>query len=46
MLNFAICDDNANNLHKLSNMLESIFIENDLEAQICFKTSISTDLSA
>lgn len=44
MLNFAIYDANTNDLHKLSDMLESIFIENNLEAQTCFKTSSSTDL--
>ena len=38
MLNFAICDDNLNILDKLEKMLEIIFIKNNFEASVCFKT--------
>ena len=38
MLNFVICDDNLNILEKLSQMLEKIFIKNDYEAKITFKS--------
>ena len=34
MLNFVICDDNQNILDKLSKMLESIFIEHNIDAEI------------
>ena len=43
MLNFLICDDNINLLNKLSNMLESIFIQYKLNAQVVFKATNSTD---
>ena len=36
MLNFAICDDNFNILSKISKMLESIFINNNLDGKIVF----------
>ena len=39
MLNFIICDDNDNILNKLAQMLESIFIKNNFDAQILLKTS-------
>ena len=38
MLNFVICDDNLNILEKLSQMLEKIFIKNDYEAKITYKS--------
>ena len=38
MLNFVICDDNLNMLDKLSKMLNSIFIKNNLDAKIAFKS--------
>jgi len=44
MLNFIICDDNENILNKLNNMLETIFIKNNYNAKICFKTSNPKDL--
>ena len=44
MLNFVICDDNLTVLNKLSHMLESIFMKNDLEAKIAFKTTKDTEL--
>ena len=34
MLNFVLCDDNLNMLNKLSKMFESIFISNNIEANI------------
>ena len=37
MLNFVICDDNKAILEKLSKILESIFIENDIDAKISLK---------
>lgn len=42
MLNFIICDDNSIILNKISHMLESIFIKNDLEAKISFKSTSDT----
>ena len=36
MLNFIICDDNKAILNRLSKMLESIFIEHNLDANVCF----------
>ncbi len=35
MLNFVLCDDNIPSLNRLSKMLESIFIKNNIEAKIC-----------
>lgn len=37
MLNFVVCDDNSIILNQLSKMLESIFINNQFEAQIAYK---------
>lgn len=34
MLNFLLCDDNIPSLNRLSKMLESIFINNNIDAQI------------
>ncbi len=39
MINFVVCDDNLNILNKLSTMLESVFISNNLDAQIAFKST-------
>lgn len=39
MLNFVICDDNSNILNKLSKMLESIFIKNNLDGKVSFSTT-------
>ncbi len=44
MLNFVICDDNLPILNKLSHMFESIFMKNDLEAKIAFKTTNDSEL--
>lgn len=44
MLKFVVCDDNLNTLNKLSYMLESIFMKNDLEAKIAFKTTKDIEL--
>lgn len=38
MLNFMLCDDSISSLKRLYKMLESIFIKNNLEAQIVFST--------
>ena len=38
MLNFVICDDNKDSINKMSNMLNSIFIQNDLDGEILFST--------
>ena len=38
MLNFAICDDNLSILNKLATLLNEIFLKNDFEAQITFKS--------
>lgn len=38
MLNFAICDDNLNILDKLEKMLDVIFIKNNFEASVSFKS--------
>lgn len=39
MLNFVVCDDNANILNKLSKMLESIFVKHNYEAQVAFEST-------
>lgn len=44
MLNFLICDDSLNTLNQISQMLEKIFLKNDLEANIVLKTTNETDL--
>lgn len=44
MLNFVLCDDNDIILDKLSKMLNSIFIKNDLSAEVVFSSTIATDI--
>lgn len=44
MLNFVICDDNPAVLNRLSKMLESIFIKNNIDAEIGLKASIASDV--
>ena len=44
MLNFAICDDNLEILDRLSKMLESIFIANNLDASLVFSTESPSEL--
>lgn len=46
MLNFAICDDNLNILNKISKMLETIFIKNNLEGTVSFTTSSPSKILA
>ena len=44
MLKFCIIDDNLKVVNKLSSMLESIFINNNFEAEISFKTHSPEEL--
>lgn len=44
MLNFAVCDDNMVILNRLVKMLEGIFIENNLDAEVSFFSSTATKL--
>lgn len=44
MLNFVICDDNPIILDKLSKMLESIFINNNIDAEIGLKSLTAYDV--
>ena len=44
MLNFALCDDNELALDKLKKMLDSIFVKNDIEANISFMCETPSDL--
>lgn len=39
MLNFVLCDDEANMLNRLSLLFEKSFMQNDFDAQIVLKTS-------
>ena len=39
MLNFIICDDNQNALNKIAKMLDSIFMSNNIEANIVLKST-------
>ena len=39
MLNFVLCDDNEIIVAKLSKMLESIFIKNNLSAEVGFTST-------
>ena len=43
MLNFVLCDDNKLILTKLCKMLESVFINNNLSAQIVFSSTNSEE---
>ena len=38
MLNFVLCDDNLNIVKKLKEMLEILFVKNDIEAKVGFYT--------
>ena len=38
MLNFVLCDDNLNIVKKLKEMLEMLFIKNDIDANVGFYT--------
>ena len=44
MLKFCIIDDNQKVLDKLTCMLNTIFIKNDFDAEICFKTTEANKL--
>lgn len=44
MLEFVLCDDNFNVLSKLEKMLESIFIEKNLDARIALSTTAPEEL--
>ena len=44
MLNFVLCDDNSIVLDRLVNMFESIFIQNNYDAQVGFKSENSSDI--
>lgn len=44
MLNFILCDDNLKALNKLSHMFDNIFMKNELEAKIAFKTTSESEL--
>ena len=46
MLNFVLCDDSKVALNRLSKMLESIFIQNNLDGQIVLSTQKPSDLLA
>ena len=43
MLNFVICDDNLNIVNKLKEMLEIIFVKNDIDAQVSFISDNAKD---
>ena len=38
MLNFVLCDDNLNIVKKLKEMLEILFVKNDIDAKVGFYT--------
>lgn len=38
MLNFVLCDDNLNIVNKLKEMLEILFLKNDIDAKVSFVT--------
>ena len=44
MLNFVICDDNPSAIEKLSKMLNSIIISNNLKGEIIFSTNNPQEL--
>ena len=44
MLNFVLCDDNINTLNRLAKMLEAIFINNNMNANIGLKATTSSEV--
>lgn len=44
MINFVLCDDNAQLLSKLQDTLEAIFLRNDLDACVNYSTTNAKDL--
>ncbi len=39
MMNFVICDDNISYLNKLDKILDQLFLKNNFDAQVCFKSN-------
>ena len=44
MLNFVICDDNQNMLNKLSKMFDTIFMSNNIDANVVFQSTNPTEI--
>ena len=44
MLNFVLCDDNLNIVKKLKEMLEILFVKNDIDAKVGFYTDKAEEL--
>lgn len=44
MLNFVLCDDNLNIVKKLKEMLEILFVKNDIDAKVGFYTDKAEDV--
>lgn len=44
MLHFVLCDDNLQMLDRLNKSLETIFVKNDIDAQVSFKSNIPEDI--
>lgn len=44
MLKFALCDDNLNILNKISKMLESVFINNNLNGKVVFTATDAEEI--
>ena len=44
MLNFVVCDDNQNIVERLSKMLESIFIQNNIDAKVSYTCNTPQEL--
>jgi DNA-binding LytR/AlgR family response regulator len=44
MLNFVLCDDNKSNLDRLAKILESIFIKNNIDAEVTYTSTTPEDI--
>ena len=44
MLKFVVCDDNETILNRFASMLEAIFINNNIDAEISFKSSVAEEI--
>ena len=44
MLNFVLCDDNVVILNKLEQMICKLFVKNDYDAQVGFKSNNAFDV--
>ena len=44
MINFVICDDNKSVLKRLSSMLESIFINHNIDAKVCLESQTADEV--